>query len=122
MNQLDTVLPPVVGCDHCSGRVRWMPTDTTRMKVNADPDRERGNIRWLATERVCVTLGPVAAATTRADGRIPLYVFHGLDCPATRAMSSRPRPPAERRDPPAKPATRQTVLNRIAEQLGWKRR
>lgn len=116
-----TGLPPAETCGHCTGRVRWMATTATRIKVNADPDRTRGNIRWLPGEQVCVQLGPRAAAAVRAEGVVPLYVFHGVDCEDTRRRSNTNRRRAERRKPTARPETRASVMDRLAEQLGWRR-
>lgn len=114
-------------CPHCSRWVRRLPTVHGRVQVvDAAPDPDRGNIRWMPAEQVCVQYGTDNAAAIRAADRdadrpASLYVFHGLTCPETLTRSSTtPRPHAGRTAPPANPETRTTVMGQLTERYGWR--
>lgn len=117
--QQESALPSIEVCNHCGDPVMWMRTRRTRIKVNAEPDPERGNIRWLPSEQMCTQFCPDTAQLVRERG-FPLFVFHGLDCPETMQMSSRPRPRAERTASSASPTTRTRVMGQLMDQFGWR--
>lgn len=82
-------------CNYCAAPIRWLTTSTgKRMPVDAQPDRERGNVVRLGGLAAVLGKGPAAAAR---DQGVDAYLHHAVTCPYAAQWNTKARHPAGRR-------------------------